>query len=224
MKLTELTELPPSSGIATMTVDSLPQIAKPSTSSICSQVKSMSKCLGSAGRPLQQYHKLHPEITSPLRIPLYRNGFYEIEIIATPIDSEFGDVKIDSPQAMADFMYEHVDWEKLRLKEHFYVVSLNRANRIILVHLLSIGSMHGTVADSIDVVRIGLMSFASTIVICHNHPSGNMVPSESDKKLTRGIKEACKSVGLELTDSLIIGESLSSGLRQFYSFREEGLI
>lgn len=100
--------------------------------------------------------------------------------------------------------------------EEFYMILLNRANRIIRHAHISKGGTSGTVVDNKIVFAEALRSKASALIVCHNHPSGNMVPSESDIALTRKIAEACKLLDMTLLDHLIIGHN------KYYSLKDEG--
>jgi DNA repair protein RadC len=100
--------------------------------------------------------------------------------------------------------------------EVFWVIYLNQNNRIIGMERISEGGMTGTVIDVRILLRKALERLACGIVIAHNHPSGNLVPSEPDLKITRQIEHACKLIDVALMDHLIIGAS------GYYSFKDEG--
>jgi DNA repair protein RadC len=94
---------------------------------------------------------------------------------------------------------------------------LNRANLVIKKELISRGGLAGTVVDTKIIFKTAVDNQASSIIVCHNHPSGNLKPSESDIKITRNIKEAGKIMEIALLDHLIITEN------GFYSFVDEGV-
>jgi DNA repair protein RadC len=102
--------------------------------------------------------------------------------------------------------------------EEFWILLLNRANRIIRKMSISEGGISGTVADPKKIFKIGLEFNASSIILCHNHPSGNVQPSEADIKLTRKMKEAGTLLDLPVLDHLIIGGN------SYYSFADEGMM
>ena len=104
------------------------------------------------------------------------------------------------------------------LHEEFYFILLNRANKVIKIEQLSKGGMSGTVTDVRILIKKAVISSASGIIIAHNHPSGNLNPSESDSKITLKIKEAGKLFDIQLLDHLIIHDS------DYYSFADNGLI
>jgi DNA repair protein RadC len=102
--------------------------------------------------------------------------------------------------------------------EEFWVLFLNRSNRIINRMKLSQGGISGTVTDVRMVMKKAIEYLASGIIVCHNHPSGNLNPSESDTNITRKIKEAGNLMDIQLLDHLIITE------KDYFSFADNGLI
>ena len=88
--------------------------------------------------------------------------------------------------------------------EESYVMFLNRANKALGVSLISKGGMAETVMDVKIILQTALKVHASGIVLSHNHPSGNLRPSEPDKKITTKINEACKVLDLHLLDHIIL--------------------
>lgn len=102
--------------------------------------------------------------------------------------------------------------------EEFWVLYLNRANRVIDRMKLSQGGISGTVTDMRLILKKAVELLASGIIVCHNHPSGNLSPSESDTRITTRLKEAGSLMDIQLLDHVII-----SG-RDYYSFADNGLI
>jgi DNA repair protein RadC len=102
--------------------------------------------------------------------------------------------------------------------EEFWVLFLNRSNKIIDRMKLSQGGISGTVTDVRIVMKKAVESLASGIIVCHNHPSGNLNPSESDTRITQKIKDAGNLMDIQLLDHLII-----SG-KDYYSFADNGLL
>lgn len=100
--------------------------------------------------------------------------------------------------------------------EQFWVMLLNRANKVIKLVQISKGGVSGTVADPKIIMKAALQETASSIILCHNHPSGNLNPSHADLQLTKKINEACKNLDISLLDHVIIGEN------DFFSFADEG--
>jgi len=108
---------------------------------------------------------------------------------------------------------------KIEFVEQFKVLFLNRANKVLAIYELSTGGVSGTVADPKLVFAAALKVNASNIILCHNHPSGNLKPSKADEQLTLKLKEAGKYLDLPVIDHIII--SADSG---YYSFADEGLL
>lgn len=102
--------------------------------------------------------------------------------------------------------------------EEFWVLLLNRAHRVIKKKRISEGGVTGTVADPKIIFKLALEELASGVVVAHNHPSGNLQPSQSDIDLTKKIKEAGRFLEIQLLDHLII-----SG-HKYFSFADEGIV
>lgn len=102
--------------------------------------------------------------------------------------------------------------------EEFWILFLNRANKVIERMKLSQGGISGTVTDVRIIMKKALEYLASGIIVCHNHPSGNLTPSDADMKITRKIKEAGDLMDIQLLDHLIISE------KEYYSFADNGLL
>ena len=111
------------------------------------------------------------------------------------------------------------EWDSPAYFESFKVMTLNRANKVLGVALISRGGLSGTVADPKIILQYALLSNASGIILAHNHPSGNMQPSEADIRLTRKIKDACTSLEISCLDHLILCSE-----EKYYSFADEGIM
>ncbi|MCU0397523.1 MAG: DNA repair protein RadC [Cyclobacteriaceae bacterium] len=115
--------------------------------------------------------------------------------------------------------YELVKGDLMDLPhEEFWVIMLNRANRLLKKHQISLGGVHGTVADPKIIFKTALESLASGIIVAHNHPSGNLTPSQQDIDLTKKLKEAGKLLEIQLLDHVIIAS------KNYFSFADEGLM
>lgn len=102
--------------------------------------------------------------------------------------------------------------------EAFWVMMLNRANRLISCVMISEGGLSGTIADPKKIFNAALERKASSIIVVHNHPSGNLKPSEMDIRLTRRLKEAGALLELPVLDHLILGDG------KYFSFADEGMM
>ncbi|MBK7562459.1 MAG: DNA repair protein RadC [Chitinophagaceae bacterium] len=102
--------------------------------------------------------------------------------------------------------------------EVFAVLLLNRANKINHFEIVSEGGITGTVADPKVILRKALENDAVNIILCHNHPSGSLLPSRADEQLTSKIKEAARYLDIAVIDHIIVSEE------GYYSFADEGLL
>ena len=102
--------------------------------------------------------------------------------------------------------------------EEFWVILLNRANRMIKKKRVSEGGVSGTVADPKIIFKLALEELASGVIVVHNHPSGNLTASQSDIDLTKKLKEAGKFLEVQLLDHLIIAG------QKYFSFADEGIM
>jgi DNA repair protein RadC len=110
------------------------------------------------------------------------------------------------------------DDNKINMLEQFKVLLLNRPNRVIGVYEASSGGIQGTIADSRLILATAIKSLAVSIILSHNHPSGNLKPSRADEELTAKLKSACNYHDIKVLDHVIVtGEA-------YYSFADEGFL
>jgi DNA repair protein RadC len=102
--------------------------------------------------------------------------------------------------------------------EEFWLLMLNRANRVLGRYKVSQGGLSGTVIDTRIILKKALDNLASSIIVCHNHPSGNMQPSDADVKITGKLKKAAEILEIKLLDHVIVAD------KSYFSFADEGLI
>ncbi len=102
--------------------------------------------------------------------------------------------------------------------EEFYIVLLSRSNKVKSIELISKGGLSGTVADGKLIFKKALEQTASAIILCHNHPSGNLNPSKADLHLTKNLFEFGKYIDMPVLDHLIVTDN------SFYSFADEGVL
>jgi DNA repair protein RadC len=103
-------------------------------------------------------------------------------------------------------------------REVFAVIFLNQANRVNHFEVVSLGGITGTVADPRVILRKALESHAVSIILCHNHPSGNLKPSKSDEDLTYKIREAARFLDIKVIDHIIVSND------GYFSFADEGMM
>ena len=128
----------------------------------------------------------------------------------------------DSPQITSSSDAANVLWANwshdLELLESFNVLFLNRANRVKGIFTASKGGVSGTVVDAKIIFAAAVKSLACSIILSHNHPSGNLQPGQADLDLTRKLKEAGEVLDIYVLDHLIL---TTEG---YYSFADEGHI
>ena len=114
---------------------------------------------------------------------------------------------------------ENWDLDSIEHIEEFKLLLMNRSNSVLGIMAVSKGGLSGTVTDVRLIFQGAIKANASGIIVCHNHPSGNLNPSESDTRITRKIKEAGNLMDIQLLDHLILTMDGS-----YYSFADNGLI
>lgn len=102
--------------------------------------------------------------------------------------------------------------------EEFWILLLNKQNQLIDKRPISKGGVSGTVADAKLIFKPALEKLASSLLLCHNHPSGNLKPSQADISLTKKLKEAGKTLDISVLDHLIVAND------KYFSFADEGLM
>ncbi len=102
--------------------------------------------------------------------------------------------------------------------EEFWILVLNRANRLIKKYQISQGGVAGTVADPKIIFKLAISELASGIILAHNHPSGNLTASQADIDLTRKIRDAGKLLEIQVLDHLIVAG------QKYFSFADEGIL
>lgn len=122
---------------------------------------------------------------------------------------------IRSPEDGADYVMEEM---RSLNQEHFVALFLNTKNQIIHRQTIFIGSLNSSIVHPREVFREAVKRSAASIIVAHNHPSGDPAPSQEDIHVTRRLAESGKMIGIELLDHLIIGN------RKFISLKEKGYL
>jgi DNA repair protein RadC len=120
------------------------------------------------------------------------------------INTEFDKTKITCSKDSYDTLLQLFDHDTIEYQEEMILIALNRQNNVIGYHKLSKGSQAGTCIDIKVIASVLLLSGAQSTILAHNHPSGNIQPSEQDIKITRKIKEGLSLLDIKLLDHLII--------------------
>jgi len=127
--------------------------------------------------------------------------------------------KIHSSLDIASFAREFLYEEgTIQYSELFFVLFLDRSNQVFAYKQLSSGGIVGTVVDSRLLFQTALLCHATEIVLVHNHPSGSIEPSESDKRLTKQISDAGRLLEIKVLDHIIVTTD------SYYSFSDDGFI
>lgn len=127
--------------------------------------------------------------------------------------------KIKCSKDAYDLLLSTWDNETIEYIEEFKVLLLNRSNSVLGLLSISKGGISGTVTDVRVVLQAAIKSNASGLIVAHNHPSGNLNPSEADSRITQKIKEAGNVMDIQLLDHLIITPG-----EDYYSFADNGFL
>lgn len=128
------------------------------------------------------------------------------------IRKSFNEYTINSPNSVANIFMEEL---RNKLKECFYILLLNTKNRIISKELISEGTLNSSLVHPREVFKQAIKKSANSIILVHNHPSGDITPSKDDIQITKRLVETGKIVGIQVLDHLIIGDG------QFLSLKEK---
>lgn len=127
-------------------------------------------------------------------------------------------VQLNGSRDTYKFLISTWDEDKLELQEEFKVILMNRHNRVLGLYELSTGGVTGTVADPKLIFMAALKANACTIIVAHNHPSGDPQPSMADKNLTRKVKQAGQLLDISVHDHIVVTRHF------YYSFADNGLM
>jgi len=131
------------------------------------------------------------------------------------LEPEQKDFDIKDPQSVVKAIRASI---KDKAKEHFKLILLNARNKIIGISTISIGSLNASIVHPREVFKDAIMHTAYSVVLAHNHPSGDPEPSEDDLTMTKRLIEAGKILGIEVLDHIIITKN------GYFSFKDRGLL
>jgi DNA repair protein RadC len=131
------------------------------------------------------------------------------------LEPELKDFNIKDPEAVVKAIRASI---KDKAKEHFKLILLNPRNKIIGISTISIGTLNASLVHPREVFKDAIIHSAASVVLAHNHPSGDPEPSEDDLTITKRLIEAGKILGVEVKDHIIVGKN------GFFSFKERGLV
>jgi len=128
---------------------------------------------------------------------------------------EYSNNKISSPKDCANILKKFIgDYDR----EAVVVMALDTKNKINSITVASLGSLNSSIVHPREIFKTAILSNASSIIIGHNHPSGNDLPSKEDISVTLRIKESGKILGIDLLDHIIIGDD------KYTSLKEKGML
>jgi DNA repair protein RadC len=131
------------------------------------------------------------------------------------LEPELKNFDIKDPESVVKAIRASI---KDKAKEHFKLILLNPRNKIIGISTISIGTLNASLVHPREVFKDAITHSAASVVLAHNHPSGDPEPSEDDIKITKKLVDSGKILGIEVLDHIIIGKN------NFCSFKERGLI
>ncbi|WP_207424971.1 JAB domain-containing protein [Pedobacter sp. SYSU D00535] len=127
-------------------------------------------------------------------------------------------LQVNSSNECMNIFRKAWDQDLIEYQEEFKAMFLNRGNRVIGIYSVSKGGTAGTVADPKLIFAAALKASASSIILCHNHPSGNLKPSQADINLTRKLKDGANLLEISVLDHIILT------MFDYFSFADEGLL
>lgn len=142
----------------------------------------------------------------------------EISVVYTPKFKASERPKVTSSKEVYGILYNNWDLNKIGFQEQFKIMLLNRANKVIGIYEVSSGGMSGTVADPKLIFSAALKSCATSIILSHNHPSGNLKPSNADLRLTSKIIKGGELLDIDVLDHIILTPE------GYFSFADEALL
>ena len=142
----------------------------------------------------------------------------EITVSYHPKFKAYERPKINSPKDAYEILFNNWNLDKIEMVEQAYILLLNHGHHVIGMSEISCGGVAGTVMDPKVIFGIALKVNASFLVLAHNHPSGDIRPSEADKQITHKMVEVGKLLSLNVLDHLIVTR------HRYFSFGDEGLI
>ena len=132
---------------------------------------------------------------------------------------------ITTPESITNIMQAILEREDEidKDKEHFWSIGLDTRNKIKYIELVSLGTLNASLIHPRETFRLAVMKGVASIIVCHNHPSGELTPSEDDLAITQRLIKSGEILSISLIDHLIIAKK-KAGYKQYYSWKEEGLI
>ena len=137
-------------------------------------------------------------ITVAIQLVKERSFMYESNVINSPQDAYH----------IINQYLKNVD------REHFGILCLDTKNKVTAIHTVSIGSLNSSIVHPREVFKAAILSNSNSIVLFHNHPSGDPTPSREDIEVTKRLEEAGEVLGIEILDHVIVGEGRHISLKE----------
>lgn len=145
-----------------------------------------------------------PKVNSHRRIPVVRVQTVREASVTYPVDA------VKGPEDVARLLAEYIGPAD---REHFVMVGLNTKNRPNVLHTVAVGTLNACLVHPREVFKVALLHDCNAIIVAHNHPSGDPTPSPEDRAITQRLTEAGRLLGIEVLDSLVIGDNGYVSLR-----------
>ena len=130
-------------------------------------------------------------------------------------------MKITSAKDAAILLTNLYD-DSIAIYESVYMITLNQANNTTGFVQLATGGITGCVVDIRLLAKYAVEMMATGVILCHNHPSGNLNPSRADDMLTQKVKEGLRTLDIQLMDHIILSPEAKTDASKFYSYQYEG--
>ena len=144
---------------------------------------------------------------------MYRIPIYQVRLVRDG-SQKAERKKVSHPAVAAEVLREYLDGVD---REHFVVLLLDTQNQIIGIHTVTVGTLDASLVHPREIFKAAILVNAASVVLAHNHPSGDPAPSAEDRAVTRQIRLAGETIGIEVLDHIIVGEA-----PRYYSFTEAG--
>ena len=144
---------------------------------------------------------------------MYRIPIYQVKLVrdgSQPSERK----KVDCAATAARILQQYLEGAD---REHFVVLLLDTQNQVIGIHTVTIGTLDASLIHPREVYKTAILANAASVLLAHNHPSGDPTPSTEDLMVTRQLSEAGITIGIEVLDHVVVGDT-----GRYYSFREAG--
>ena len=120
-------------------------------------------------------------------------------------------ITLDTSQAVASYLQKSIGHKQ---KEHFVALYLNSRNKLLSEEVISVGTVNANLVHPREVFNLAVRLLSTQVIVAHNHPSGDLLPSPEDVALTRRLQEAAKIFGIDLLDHIIVAKDSHTSLKE----------